>query len=232
MAGSHEAARAEAAARKLAAKSSGLMGELDISNEADGSDRLAAAPAGNAWVPPHRRTAEAAAPRAAPAAPIQSKERAARPEILRYMPPRVRKEMEERERQEAEAAEAAAEAEVAAEAARQSAVEEAKEAGKERARLEAEGRARKDREHRELAEQRRLSGAASAPSASGPTTDSTTATRMITRNIELSQESKAEARKLVDEKRGALHVAKQAAAAERKVQAERQADIDAVWDDD
>ena len=67
---------------------------------------------------------------------------------------------------------------------------------------------------------------------SGKARDASTATRLIARNLELSREEKAEARKIASEKRGALEAAKeartQAAAAERK----KRAEVDAVWGDD
>ena len=75
---------------------------------------------------------------------------------------------------------------------------------------------------------------ASAPSASDrSSTDSTTATRLITRNIELSREEKAEARKIAQEKRaGALEAAKEAKEQAAEAERRRKAEFDAVWDED
>ena len=63
--------------------------------------------------------------------------------------------------------------------------------------------------------------------------DSSTATRLITRNIELSREEKAEARKIAQEKRaGALEAAKEAKEQAAEAERRRKAEFDAVWDED
>ena len=53
-----------------------------------------------------------------------------------------------------------------------------------------------------------------------------TATRMITRNIELSREDRAAARALANEKREALRAAKERAAEEQR---RKQESLDSVW---
>ena len=178
----HEEARREAAARKLAALEQ-RAAALDLSDPDQewniGKSLERPSPRkDNSWVPPHRRAADAAAtPPAAPdpsgaggrsaaasdrnsTARNRSGGRAARPEMQRYVPPRVRKEMEA-------AAAAELEAAAASERKREEELEAAKEAGRTRLRQQEEQR-------RAASEQRRLQqggssggggGSASAPAA-------------------------------------------------------------------
>ena len=61
--------------------------------------------------------------------------------------------------------------------------------------------------------------------------DATTATRLITHNIELSREDKAEARRQLNQKRGAARVEREAAREKVEGEQRRKRDeLDAVWD--
>ena len=151
-----EEAREKARAAKLA-----QLAEWDAEKRAPD----ASARGNNTWVPPHRRSADAPAATRTPATANRDAERPSprrapgRPEMVRYMPPRLRREVEERERHEAEEREereAEARRKVEEEeAARAAALEAAREAGEARVRGEAEARAKKDAERRQaLAEKR------------------------------------------------------------------------------
>ena len=107
---SHEAARREAAARKLAALEQ-RAAALDLSDpdEWNANKSIDQPPPArddkNVWVPPHRRGAgpSAAAEKKSLSSEVGTDDssptsaRSARPAQQRYMPPRVRKEMEQRE---------------------------------------------------------------------------------------------------------------------------------------
>ncbi len=130
-----------------------------------------------------------------------------------YEPPHIRKEREEREHKLA--AEAAA-----AEADRNRRMDEAIQAGRDRSRADAEALERKECERRAVAAEERRARNASADAAT-----SAVATRIISANIELTRAAKADARALERER---ADRAKKREDAERR----RRQEAEAVWDED